>query len=103
MTQLYNPDWRAVIEYGTEGPKPHVFVEDGKFKALVAGLEAGQKIPPHPEGVAMYHFLEGTGWMQVGDQRFEIKPGATVIAPAGAARGMEATTRLAFIAARMGG
>lgn len=49
----------------------------------------------------MYHFLEGSGWMLVDDRRFKIKPGATIITPGGSTRGMEATSRLAFIAARM--
>ena len=68
---------------------------------VVAGLEAGQKIPKHPEGAGVYHFLEGTGWMLVGEERFPVQAGATVLAPAGTARGMEATTRLAFIATRI--
>ncbi len=101
MSQLSFPDWRAKVVYSPNGPQPQTLVEDGKFKVLFAGLEPGQKIPPHPEGVAMYHFLEGSGWIFVDDRRFEIKPGATIITPAGAARGMEATSRVAFIAARM--
>ncbi|HLE27172.1 MAG TPA: cupin domain-containing protein [Anaerolineales bacterium] len=68
---------------------------------IVAGLEPGQKIPQHPEGLAMYHFLEGTGWVNVEGERFAVGPGATVITPAGAKRGIEADTRLAFWAARV--
>ena len=68
---------------------------------IVAGLEPGQKIPQHPEGLAMYHFLEGTGWMSVEDERFAVQPGAIVITPAGAKRGVDAETRLAFLAARV--
>ncbi len=101
MSQLSFPDWRTKVVYSPDGPNPQTLVEEGKFKVLLAGLEAGQKIPLHPEGVAMYHFLEGSGWMLVDDRRFEIRPGATIITPGGAARGMEATSRLAFIAARM--
>ena len=68
---------------------------------IVAGLEPGQKIPQHPEGLAMYHFLEGTGWVNVEGERFAVGPGATVITPTGAKRGIEADTRLAFWAARV--
>jgi mannose-6-phosphate isomerase-like protein (cupin superfamily) len=49
----------------------------------------------------MYHFLAGTGWMTVDDQRLPVGPGATVVMPAGAHRGVEAETRLAFVAARV--
>lgn len=70
------------------------------FKVQVAGLEPGQKILSHPEGLAMYHFLDGTGWMNVDGERFAVAPGATVIAPAGTKRGIDDESRLAFLAAR---
>ena len=101
MSGVSYPDWKSIVVYSAEGPKPQILAEEGPFKVVLAGLEPGAKIPPHPEGAAMYHFLEGSGWMVVDDRMFEIKPGATIITPAGATRGMEATTRVAFIAARM--
>ena len=101
ITQLSFPDWRARIVYSPDGPQPQTLAEEGKFKVLLAGLDAGQKIPPHPEGAAVYYFLEGSGWMFVDDRRFEIQPGAIIITPGGASRGMQATSRLAFLAARM--
>ena len=101
MSQLSFPDWRAKVVFTQDAPQPQTLAEEGKFKVVLAGLEPGQKIPLHPEGVAMYHFLEGSGWMFVDDRRFEITPGATIITPGGASRGMEATSRLAFLAARM--
>jgi quercetin dioxygenase-like cupin family protein len=39
--------------------------------------------------------------MTVDDQRFAVQPGAIVITSAGAKRGVEATTRLAFLATRL--
>ena len=39
--------------------------------------------------------------MLVDDERFAVKPGAIVVAPDGAKRGVEAQTRLAFIAVRV--
>ncbi len=101
MSQSYYPNWRDQVVYSAEGPQPRALVETDKFKVVLAGLEPGQKIPAHPEGVAMYHFLEGTGTMQVNDHSYRVEPGVTVITPAGAKRGMEAQTRLAFIAARV--
>ena len=84
------------------GPKPHHLIKTEQFTALIAGLEPGQKIPPHPESQAIYHFLEGTGWMIVDDPRFPVRPGATVVVPQEASRGIEAETRLAFLAAKAG-
>jgi quercetin dioxygenase-like cupin family protein len=76
-------------------------MENDKFKVILAGLEPGQKIPPHPEAQAMYHFLEGAGAMIVDGERLAVEAGATVITPQGAVRGVEAETRLAFLAARV--
>lgn len=102
MTQWLYPNWREQVVYGTPGPRPTTLFETDKFRAIVVGLEPGQKIPLHPEeAAAVFHFVEGTGWMQVGDERFQVQPGATVICPANAARGMEAETRLAFVATRI--
>lgn len=98
--ELLYPDWRAKVVFSPEGPRPQVLMENAGFKVVLAGLEPGQKIPVHPEGAGVFNFLEGEGWMQVGDQRFPIKPGTIILAPAGAPRGMEAETRLAFLAAR---
>ena len=100
MTHQLYPNWRETIVFSPAGPQPQVLAENEKLKVIVAGLEPGQKIPQHPEGLAMYHFLEGAGWMNVDSERFAVGPGATVITPAGASRGIEAETQLAFLAAR---
>ena len=73
-----------------------------QFKALVVGLEAGQQIPVHAGEAAMYHFLAGEGLMTVDDEIFDIKPGVTVITSGGARRGMNAKTRVIFLACKGG-
>ena len=50
----------------------------------------------------MYHVLEGSGFMTVAGEHYPMAAGATVIAPAGSSRGIEAETRLAIIAVRIG-
>lgn len=101
MTHKKFPNWKEKVVFSTEGPAPQVLEETEKIKVIIAGLEAGQKIPEHPEALGVYHFLEGTGWMVVDGERFEVAPGATVITPDGASRGMEARTRLSFLATRV--
>ena len=101
MTYTFNPDWREKVVYSAEGPQPQILLENEKVKVLIAGLEPGQRIPPHPETLGVYHFLEGTGWMIVDGERLPVEPGATVITPVGASRGVEAGTRLAFLATRV--
>lgn len=98
---LHYPDWEEEVVFSDEGPQPTILLEDDKIKVIVAGLKPGQGIPVHPEAQAMYHFLEGSGWMTVDGERIAVGLGATVFTPAGAARGMEAETRLAFLATRI--
>lgn len=100
QTTLY-PDWREKVIYSAEGPQPQPLMADEKVKIIIAGLEPGQKIPPHAEAAAMYHFLEGSGWMLVDEERLPVSQGATVVMPAGTVRGIEAVTRLAFLATRI--
>ena len=101
MTGLLFPDWRGRVVFSTTGPQPQVLAETPGFRAIIAGLEPGQAIPPHPEGAAVYHFLDGSGWMQVDGDRYAVNPGATVITPSGSRRGIQAETRLAFLAVRI--
>ncbi len=101
MAPLFYPNWQEQVAFSAQGPQPKVLFETDKFKVVIAGLEPGQIIPPHPEGAGIFHFLEGTGWMLVGEERFAIQAGATVLSPAGVPRGIEAVTRLAFIATRI--
>jgi mannose-6-phosphate isomerase-like protein (cupin superfamily) len=96
------PSWRELVRYSTPGPQPTILYDAPGFRVLVAGLEAGGRIPSHPERQAVYHFLEGEGAMLVDDQRYPVTVGVTVIAPAGSSRGIEASTRLAFLAVRVG-
>ena len=102
MTQdrLY-PDWKKLVVYSDRGLQPQVLVEAEYYKAVIGGLKPGASIPPHPEGPAIFHFLEGTGRVLVGDETFAVQAGATVVVPDGAVRGMEAETQLAFLAVRL--
>jgi quercetin dioxygenase-like cupin family protein len=99
-SQVYFADTKSRAVFTAEGPQPQFLIDTPGFKTLVVGLEAGSYIPAHPDQAAMYHFLEGTGLMTIGDEVFEIKPGVTVIAPSGVRRGMNARTRIIFLGAK---
>ncbi len=101
MTKKYYPDWKDIVTYSEGGPRPYVLVETDHYKSVIAGLAAGQRMPPHAEGPAVFHFLEGKGQMIVGEQVFGVQAGATLVVPDGAVRGVEAETRLAFLAVRL--
>lgn len=65
MNPMLYPNWKAKVTFSAECPQPQVLTGGEKHIVIVAGLEPGQKIPRHPEGLALYHFLEGTGWVDV--------------------------------------
>lgn len=98
---IFYPTWQERVVLSAGGPQPQILAENEKLKVIIGSLEVGQKIPTHPEALAVYHFLEGTGWMIVDDERYPVSPGATVITPEGAKRGVEAETRLVFLATRI--
>ncbi len=100
MEQKFYPDWRQAVKYLPEGPQPIVLAETNKMKVVLVGLEPGQALPPHVAPTGVYHFLDGRGWMRVDGQRIAVSAGSTVVVPEGAARGVEAETRLAFLGCR---
>lgn len=102
MSKIFLADWKERVVFSKDGPQPQVLAENNLFKVVLAGLEAGQAIPVHPEQGAVYTILQGTGWMTVDGDRFPIAAGAVICMDNGAARGLEAQTPLAFIAVRTG-
>lgn len=102
MPAIYFPSTAEQIVFDSDGPRPQLLVDCEKLKVIVAGLEPGQQLLPHAETLAVYHFLSGEGVMTVNGADYPVHAGATVIAPPGATRGMRATSRLTFLAAKSG-
>lgn len=89
--------WVQSIAFGTDSPRPQPLLENECVKMVLVGMEPKQQIPPHPAPAAVYYFIEGSGWMTVNGDRFEIGPGVIVRTPDGADRGIEAISRLVFL------
>ena len=100
MSEIYFADVKEMAVFSAQGTKPQFLINTPAFKALVVGLEAGQQIPIHPSAVAVYHFLEGEGVMTIGEENFDFKPGATIVAEKDVKRGINAKTRVVFLASR---
>lgn len=96
------PDWRDLVTFAAPGPQPSLLRDEDGLRVLLAGLEPGGEIPPHPERLAVYHVLDGRGSMTLDGKRLALTAGTTVIAERGATRGITAETRLAFLAVRIG-
>ena len=99
---IFYPAVHELAVFDGDGPRPQFLFAGEKLKVLVAGLEPGQQIPAHAENLAVYHFLAGEGVMTVNGDSFAVSAGATVIAPDGATRGILASNRLTFLAAKAG-
>ena len=95
-------NWKDKVAYSPTGPQHNLLIGTDRYRAVLVGLEAGQSIAPHPSTAATYHILEGSGWMTVDGERLAVEPGATVVVPEGASRGVEAETRLAFLGSHGG-
>ncbi|MCJ7701677.1 MAG: hypothetical protein MUO62_08855 [Anaerolineales bacterium] len=101
LETIYFPDCKDSILVSDDGPAPQVLFEKGKIKLVVAGLKAGQSIPPHEETLGIYHFIEGRGIMTVDEVQYDVRQGTTIIVPKGAIRGISAKTDLSFLATRI--
>lgn len=102
MNPILISDWKEKVVFSQEGPQPQPLVATDTLKAVLVGLEPGQKIPSHPAPLAVYHFLNGEGWMIVEGERLPVQAGATVVVPEGATRGVDAKTQLAFLGTHRG-
>lgn len=102
MARFLLNNWKDRVVFSKDGPQPQIVEENELFKVILAGLEAGQSIPVHPEQGAVYTILQGSGWMTVDGDRFPVTEGTIIGMDNGAARGLEAVTPLAFIAVRAG-
>lgn len=91
--------WKEGVKPGIDGPEPQPLLEDDQLKMVLVELAPEQRIPPHPVPAAVYYFIEGTGWMTVDGNRFEVGAGLIVRTPNGAQRSLEASTRLVFLGA----
>ena len=103
METKYISDVKSKVIFSSEKVQPQILFTDGELKVLTAGLKAGQSIPVHPEGLAVYTFLKGHGVMVVDGERMAVKPGATIVTPTGSKRGVEAETEMIFVATRISG
>ena len=102
MKPNYVPNWREEVVFSPDGPQPQPLVATDRLKSVIVGLEPGQKIPTHPAPTAVYHFLEGSGWMIVGEERFAVQSGATIVVPDQVPRGIEAETKMALLGTHSG-
>lgn len=100
LPTLFYPATQEQAVFAATGPQPRFLLDSEHFTVMLVGLEANQQVPVHADATVLYHFLVGQGVMTVNGQTYPVVPGATVIALAGAERGVRAATQLIFLAAK---
>lgn len=103
MPSLHYPNLKDAAVFDATHPRPQFLLDSEKLKMIVAGLEPGQQLPPHPEALAIYYFMAGEGVMTVDGEAYPVTAGASVITPSGSTRGIVAHTRLTFLAVKSAG
>jgi quercetin dioxygenase-like cupin family protein len=73
---------------------PELLHGSTRARVFALCLEPGQRLDPRPDSEEAFCFLiEGTGEIHLQESVFPIEGGEFAVAPAGAARGLEAQTR----------
>ncbi len=90
--------YRTAASFTPERFHAAPIAQSARTRVLLVCLEAGQFIPVHSPGVDLtVVVLEGEGTLVAGEREEAIAPGAIAFAPAGAARGLKAATRLVVL------
>lgn len=95
--KLYT-SWEDGVEFAPDGPMRKKLIDTPEYTSVLVRMEEAQSLPPHTAMAGTYHAIQGSSRMTAGDAEFEVGPGATVVIPEGAPRGVRADTRLVFLA-----
>ncbi|MFN8633857.1 MAG: cupin domain-containing protein [Chloroflexota bacterium] len=91
-------DYHTAATFLADRFSPVSLGQTERVKVVLTCFEPGQFIPVHSPGIDMtLVVLEGEGTVIAGDEQADVAPGSIVIVPAGAARGIKATTRLVAV------
>ncbi len=89
------------IEYNPEKISMKKLLDAGKFNLALICLDAGQEIPPHPEGYdAVFYVLGGIGLFTVGSNETRLEPGAMIYSPKEKLRGIKSIEKLSILGIR---
>jgi quercetin dioxygenase-like cupin family protein len=95
---LIMPDYQQFTRFQSERFSPVPIAETDRVRVVLTCFEPGQFIPVHrPDVDVALVILEGEGVVVAGESEATVGPGAIVVAPAGQARGVKATTRLVAV------
>jgi quercetin dioxygenase-like cupin family protein len=89
-------------DFSLDGVRSTPLLDDGKVRALLLNLEAGQAVTPCQMSVpVMYHVIEGQGRLHVGDEEAGLQTGSLIVVPAKAVRSIAADERMRVLAVQL--
>ena len=97
-------DLRSQTQFSTDHHVYKFLAETPYCSISVVGWEAGQTSPvhSHPTADEIYHVLEGEGLFNDGKRELTLKPGDTVLFPAGEVHTVVALTRMVLYRVQAG-
>ena len=97
-------DLRSQTQFSTDHHVYKFLAETPYCSISVVGWEAGQTSPvhSHPTADEIYHVLEGEGLFNDGRREVTLRPGNTVIFPAGEVHLVKAVTRMVLYRVQAG-
>src|SRR2546426_9368305 len=97
-------DLRSQTQFSTDHHVYKFLAETPYCSISVVGWEAGQTSPvhSHPTADEIYHVLEGEGLFNDGRREQRLRPGNTVIFPAGEVHLVKAVTRMVLYRVQAG-
>ena len=98
-------DLRSQTQFSTDHHVYKFLAETPYCSISVVGWEAGQTSPvhSHPTADEIYHVLEGEGLFNDGRREQRLRPGDTVIFPAGEVHQVTSLTRMVLYRVQAGG
>lgn len=91
-------DYLKIAEKFPEGREKEILIRSPYMNALLIHLTPGSNIPPHYEDYhATFFVLEGTGIIQIGDEKIDVHSGLMVYSPKELLRGIEPISQLLIL------
>jgi quercetin dioxygenase-like cupin family protein len=94
-------DLKQKIEFSSHKIVKKGLLDAGCFNLALICLDAGQEIPPHPEGYdVVFYVLDGEGIITIGVEQFNVSEGSLVFSPKEKKRGIKSLKRLSLLGIR---
>jgi len=94
-------DLKQKVEFSSHKIVKKDLLDAGCFNLALICLDAGQEIPPHPEGYdVVFYVLDGEGIITIGREQLKVAQGSIVFSQKEKNRGIKSLKRLSLLGIR---